>query len=153
MKNEKTVLCYLKNNDQYLLMLRNKRKDDLNEDKWIGVGGHIEEGENKEEALVREVKEETGLTLHSFTYRGDILFINNDYQEIMYLFVSDDFSGELIDCDEGELSWKDKKEIFDLNLWDGDRLFLKKLFFTDEIIKMKLVYSDDQLVEAKEGGF
>ena len=153
MKNEKTVLCYLKNNDQYLLMLRNKKSHDINEGKWIGIGGHIEEGETKEQAVIREVKEETGLTLLGFDYRGEILFINNEYQEIMYLFVSDDFVGELIDCDEGELSWINQNKVFDLNLWDGDRIFLKKLFFTNEIIKMKLVYKGNQLIESKEGGF
>ncbi len=153
MKNDLTVLCYLKNNDQYLLMLRNKKENDLNEGKWIGVGGHIEEGEAKEQALVREVKEETGLDIVSYTYRGEILFINDDYQEIMYLYISDDFVGELLDCDEGQLAWIDKDKIFDLNLWEGDRYFLKKLLFTNEIIKMKLVYKGKQLVEFKEGGF
>ena len=148
-----TVLCYLKKDNQYLLMLRNKKEHDLNEGKWIGIGGHIEEGETKEQAVIRETLEETGLTLHSVDYRGEILFANDDFQEIMYLFVSNDFSGELIDCKEGELAWIDEDKILDLNLWEGDRHFLKKLFFTHEIIKMKLVYKRKNLVEVIEGGF
>lgn len=150
---EKTVLCYLNRGNEYLFLHRNKRKNDLNEGKWIGVGGHIEIGETKEEALIREVKEETGLTLKSYTYRGEIYFVNDDYSEIMYLYISDDFAGELIDCDEGQLAWINKDKVFDLNLWEGDRAFLKKLFFTNEIIKMTLVYKGKKLVEIKEGGF
>ena len=146
-----TVLCYLKKDNQYLFMLRNKEKNDLNEGKWIGIGGHIEPGETKEEALIREVKEETGFTINSFSYRGEILFINNDYQEIMYIFTSDDFAGEMIECDEGELSWIDKDKILDLNLWEGDRYFLKPLLNSDKMIKMEMRYKDKQLVGVKGG--
>ena len=146
-----TVLCYLKKDNQYLFMLRNKEKNDLNEGKWIGIGGHIEPGETKEEALIREVKEETGFTIKSFSYRGEILFINNDYQEIMYVFTSDDFIGEMIECDEGELSWIDKDKILDLNLWEGDRYFLKPLLNSDKMIKMEMRYKDKQLIGVKGG--
>ena len=146
-----TVLCYLKKDNQYLFMLRNKEKNDLNEGKWIGIGGHIKPGETKEEALIREVKEETGFTIKSFAYRGEILFINNDYQEIMYIFTSDDFAGEMIECDEGELSWIDKDKILDLNLWEGDRYFLKPLLNSDKMIKMEMRYKDKQLVGVKGG--
>ena len=146
-----TVLCYLKKDNQYLFMLRNKEKNDLNEGKWIGIGGHIEPRETKEEALIREVKEETGFTIKSFSYRGEILFINNDYQEIMYIFTSDDFAGEMIECDEGELSWIDKDKILDLNLWEGDRYFLKPLLNSDKMIKMEMRYKDKQLVKVKGG--
>ena len=151
MEMDYTVLCYLKKDNQYLFMLRNKEKNDLNEGKWIGIGGHIEPGETKEEALIREVKEETGFTINSFSYRGEILFINNDYQEIMYIFTSDDFAGEMIECDEGELSWIDKDKILDLNLWEGDRYFLKPLLNSDEMIKMEMRYKDKQLVGVKGG--
>ena len=147
MEMDYTVLCYLKKDNQYLFMLRNKEKNDLNEGKWIGIGGHLEPGESKEEALIREVKEETGLTIKTYNYRGEILFINNDYQEIMYIFTSDDFSGELIECDEGELSWIDKDKILDLNLWEGDRYFLKPLLDSNKGIKMTMRYKDKQLVE------
>ncbi len=151
MEMDYTVLCYLKKDNQYLFMLRNKEKNDLNEGKWIGIGGHIEPGETKEEALIREVKEETGFTIKSFSYRGEILFINNDYQEIMYVFTSDDFTGEMIECDEGELSWIDKDKILDLNLWEGDRYFLKPLLNSDKMIKMEMRYKDKQLVGVKGG--
>lgn len=151
MEMDYTVLCYLKKDNQYLFMLRNKEKNDLNEGKWIGIGGHIEPGETKEEALIREVKEETGFTIKSFSYRGEILFINNDYQEIMYVFTSDDFIGEMIECDEGELSWIDKDKILDLNLWEGDRYFLKPLLNSDKMIKMEMRYKDKQLIGVKGG--
>ena len=151
MEMDYTVLCYLKKDNQYLFMLRNKEKNDLNEGKWIGVGGHIEPGETKEEALIREIKEETGFTIKSFSYRGEILFINNDYQEIMYVFTSDDFIGEMIECDEGELSWIDKDKILDLNLWEGDRYFLKPLLNSDKMIKMEMRYKDKQLIGVKGG--
>ncbi len=151
MEMDYTVLCYLKKGNQYLFMLRNKEKNDLNEGKWIGIGGHIEPGESKEEALIREVKEETGFTINSFKYRGEILFINNDYQEIMYVFTSDDYSGEMIECDEGELSWIDKDKILDLNLWEGDRYFLKPLLNSDKMIKYEMIYKDKELVEVKGG--
>ena len=151
MEMDYTVLCYLKKGNQYLFMLRNKEKNDLNEGKWIGIGGHIEQSESKEEALIREVKEETGFTINSFKYRGEILFINNDYQEIMYVFTSDDYSGEMTECDEGELSWIDKDKILDLNLWEGDRYFLKPLLNSDKMIKFEMIYKDKELAEVKGG--
>lgn len=152
MKMDLTVLCYLKKDDQYLFMNRNKKKNDLNEGKWIGIGGHLEDEETKEQALVREVKEETGLTLNNFTYRGEILFVNDDYQEIMYLFTSENFSGELAECDEGELSWIDKDKIFDLNLWEGDKYFLKPLLNSDILIKMEVRYQGKQLISVIDKG-
>ncbi len=148
---DKTVLCYLHRGDKYLLLYRNKKKVDINEGKWIGIGGHLEPGETKEQALVREVKEETGLLINSFEYRGDLIFINDDYEEIMYLYTSDDFTGDIIECDEGELHWIDKGKILSLNLWEGDRTFLPKLLSTKEFIKMTLRYSKDQLIEVVEG--
>ena len=149
-KIDKTVLCYIKKDDSYLLMLRNKKHDDLNESKWIGVGGHIENGEKKEEAVIREAKEETGLDLLAVTYRGEILFINDDYQEVMYLFTSDKFQGNLIECDEGTLSWINKKDIEKLNLWEGDRLFLPKLINGNKMIKMTLIYKGKRLMSYKD---
>lgn len=147
---DKTVLCYLHRGDEYLLLYRNKKNNDINEGKWIGIGGHIEPNETKELALKREVEEETGLLINSFKYRGDLIFINDDYEEIMYLYTSDDFSGELIECDEGELHWIEKDKILELNLWEGDRTFLPKLLNTDAFIKMTLRYSKNQLIEVVE---
>ena len=145
-----TTMIYLKRDDSYLLLYRNKKKNDINAGKWIGVGGHIEKGEKKEEAVIRESKEETGLDLLAVTYRGEILFINDDYQEVMYLFTSDRFQGNLIECDEGTLSWINKKNIEKLNLWEGDRLFLPKLINENKMIKMTLIYKGKQLMSYKD---
>ena len=144
---DKTVLIYLKQDSKVLFMHRNKKKNDLNHDKWIGIGGHIEKGETKEQAVRREVLEETGLTLNGEQYRGEILFINNDYQEIMYLFTSNDFIGELIECDEGELHWIEQNQVSKLNVWEGDKLFLDKLLNTEKTIKMSLRYNEDKLID------
>lgn len=146
---DKTVLCYLYKNHSYLMMCRNKKINDINHDKYIGIGGHLEQGETKEAALIREVKEETGLTLNSFKYRGELIFINGDYQEVMYLYLSDDFSGKLSECDEGELVWVNEKDLLSLNMWEGDKYFLEPLIHTDEFIKMTLIYDGDKLVSAK----
>lgn len=147
---DKTVLCYLNKGDSYLMLYRNKKENDINKDKYIGIGGHIEKGETKEQALIREVKEETGLLINQYEYRGELIFINDDYEEIMYLYTSSDFFGQLIDCDEGELIWIDKKNLPSLNIWEGDRYFLEPLFNSDEFIKMTLRYSGDKLIEVEE---
>ena len=143
---DKTVLCYLYKDHSYLMMYRNKKINDINHDKYIGIGGHLEKGETKEEALIREVKEETDLTLNSFKYRGELIFINGDYQEVMYLYLSDDFSGKLRECDEGELVWVNEKDLLSLNMWEGDKYFLEPLINTDSFIKMTLTYDGDKLV-------
>ncbi len=139
---DRTVLCYIRRGNDYLFLHRNKKKNDINHDKWIGVGGKLEQGESKEDALIREVKEETGLSLKSFVFRGELLFVNNDYEEIMYLYTSDDFDGEIIDCDEGDLHWVNKDKIMDLNLWEGDKTFLSLLINDNKFIKMKLIYTN-----------
>ena len=144
---DKTVLCYLQKNDSYLFLYRNKKENDLNEGKWIGVGGHIEKGETKEETLKREIKEETNLDIHSFTYHGEIIFKNDDYEEVMYLYTSNDFSGEIKTCDEGELHWVKKKDIMSLNLWEGDKVFLPLLIEGKKDIKLTLIYSGKKLVK------
>ena len=151
MKREETALCYLEKDGSFLMLHRNKRDVDINKDKWIGVGGHLEDGETKEQALIREIKEETGLLIKGFDNLGDLIFINNDYDEIMYLYTSRDFEGDLIECNEGELCWVKKEDILNLNLWEGDRYFLPKLINTKEFIKMTVIYKDDQLVKVVEG--
>lgn len=145
-----TTLCYIEANDSYLMMLRNKKKVDLNKGKWIGVGGHFEEGESPDECLLREVYEETGLTLTEYKLRGIITFISDEWDsEYMFLYTASSFTGELIECNEGHLEWIPKKNILSLNLWEGDKAFLKKLFNEDDFFTMKLVYEGDKLVEIK----
>ena len=146
---DKTVLIYLKKDNKYLMLLRNKKENDLNEGKWIGIGGHIEQNETTEEALIREVKEETNLDLISYKSRGYIHFINDEYEEIMYLFTSDNFEGNLIECNEGTLKWIDEKDILNLNLWEGDRIFLPTLLYKEEEIKLELIYKGKKLVNCK----
>ena len=144
-----TVLAYIKKDDKFLMLFRNKKEHDINKGKWIGIGGHIEEGESKEQALVREIKEETGLDVLHYLYRGELLFINNDFEEIMYLYLVDEVSGTLIDCDEGQLAWIKKEDLMSLNMWEGDYKFLPLLINTDEFIRLELRYSDDKLIEVK----
>ena len=144
---DETVLCYIKDNDKYLLLYRNKEKDDFNKGKYLGVGGHLEKGETKEQALLREVKEETGLTLLRYTYHAKLLFINDDYQEIMHLYSADQFQGELIDCDEGELVWINKEDVLKVPHWEGDQYFLKRMLENDDYFEMTLFYKKDQLVK------
>ena len=97
-----TTLCYIEQDGKYLMLHRTKKKKDINKDKWIGVGGHAEEGEGPEECLLREVKEETGLTLTSYQFRGLITFISNECEpELMCLLTADENNGQLITCNEG----------------------------------------------------
>ena len=124
----KTTLAYIENEGSYLLLHRVKKKNDLNEGKWIGVGGKIEEGESIVHAFKREIKEETGLDVKGYSYLGKIDFLNDAYPpERMFLFKVTSFSGELIDCDEGELAWVKKKEMSSLPMWEGDKAFLPLL--------------------------
>lgn len=143
-----TTLCYIEHHGQYLMLLRNKKKVDINKGKWIGVGGHFEEGESPEECLLREVYEETGLTLTKYRYRGMVTFSSNQWQtEYMFLYTADGYTGELKECEEGELRWIPKSEILDLNLWEGDKEFLKILFEDQAPFSMKLSYHGDELIE------
>ena len=145
--NKETVLCYIEKKHQYLMLFRNKKINDINKGKYIGIGGHLEKGESKEEALIREIKEETGLSLSSYEYRGKILFQSDDLIEIMHLYTSKEFSGNLIDCDEGELSWIDIDDILKLPHWEGDEYFLKKLINNEPYFEMSLIYKEDKLIE------
>lgn len=147
---DETVLIYIEKANKYLLMYRNKKKNDMNQGKYVGIGGHIENGESKEDALIREVKEETNLTLKTFKYRAKLVFTNDDYSEYMHLYTSDNFIGELTkNCNEGDLMWIDKKEIFNLPIWEGDRAFLKVLEETNDYFEMVLTYSGNKLVKTE----
>ena len=144
-----TTLCYIEKDGKYLMLHRVKKHNDINEGKWIGVGGHAENQETPEECLVREVKEETGLTLTSYRFRGLVTFISNECEpELMCVFTAYGFTGELIECDEGELKWVDKSEVPNLPTWEGDAIFLK-LLLNDEkrFFSLKLVYEGDKLVD------
>lgn len=143
-KSELTTLCYIEKDNQYLMMHRVSKENDINKDKWIGVGGHFEEGESPEECLLREVLEETGLTLTGWRFRGLITFCTENYPtEYMCLYTADEFSGELSDCKEGILKWIDKEQIGRLNLWEGDRLFLELLRREEPFFSLKLCYRSD----------
>lgn len=136
-----STLCYIEKDEKYLMLHRTKKEHDVNKDKWIGVGGHFEADESPEECILREVKEETGLTLTSWRYRGIVTFISGDgVTEYMSLFTADGFTGEISDCDEGVLEWVDKKKIWDLNLWEGDKIFFLLLEREEPFFSLKLVY-------------
>ncbi len=133
------------------MLYRNKKQNDPNEGKWLGIGGGIEKGETPDECVVREVGEETGLKLTSFRQRGIIHFRSDGFDEDMYLYSADGFTGSLReDCNEGELRWVDIDKVLGLNLWEGDRYFLKPLFEGRENINMTLTYEGDSLTEVTE---
>ena len=145
-----TTLCYIEKDNQFLMLHRTKNENDINEGKWIGVGGKFEENETPEECLLREVKEETGLTLTGYKLRAVVTFVSDKWEtEYMYLFTADGFAGELGKCDEGELEWVAKDKILDLNTWEGDRLFLEKILEDAGFFTLKVVYKGDILVESK----
>ena len=132
------------------MLHRVKKKNDMNKDKWIGVGGKFEEGESPEECLLREVKEETGLVLNSYKLRCIVTYVSNKYEtEQMYVFTSNDFSGELIECNEGNLKWIDKYNILNLNIWEGDKFFIKKMQKDDNFFTLKVEYEGEKLVNYK----
>ena len=144
-----TTLVYIEKEGSYLMLHRIKKEQDINKDKWIGIGGHFLPGESPEECLLREVKEETGLTLRSFAFRGLITFVSDDYPtEYMCLYTADDYTGTLTDCDEGVLEFVPKDKIKDLPLWEGDHIFLDLLQTRDDFFSLKLVYEKDRLKEA-----
>ncbi len=143
-----TTLCYIERDNQYLMLYRDKKKEDVNEGKWIGVGGKFEKAETPEECLLREVYEETGLHLTRFRFRGIITFILDGEAEYMHLFTASDFTGELTtDYAEGELKWIPKEDVMNLTLWEGDKIFLKLLLEDVPFFSLKLVYHGEKLVE------
>lgn len=151
---KQTTLCYMERGDQYLMLHRVKKENDASHDKWIGVGGKCEGNESPDECMMREVKEETGLTIESWRYRGIVTFISDVWPcEYMHLFTADQWSGEQIVCDEGDLEWIDKQRLFDLTLWKGDKIFLRLLLDANQpFFSLKLEYHGDDLVAAKLDG-
>lgn len=144
-----TTLCYIEKNGSFLMLHRNKKKNDANRDKWIGIGGGFEEGESPEDCVLREVFEETGLTLNEFRYCGIITFVSDCCEsEQMHLFHSVSFSGELRDCDEGSLEWVSKKLLFSLPMWEGDAIFLDLMEKNIPFFSLKLTYKGNRLIEA-----
>ena len=145
-----TTLCYIARGRDYLMLHRVKKEKDENKDKWIGIGGKFEEGESPEDCLLREVREETGLTLQSWRYRAIVTFVSDEWgTEYMHLFTSDDYSGTLrTDCEEGELRWIDRDALLETNIWEGDKIFLRLLDSDAPFFSLKLRYRGDSLVEA-----
>lgn len=144
-----TTLCYLERDGCYLMLHRVKKERDINRDKWIGVGGKFEDKESPEDCALREVYEETGLTMTGYTYRGVVTFISDQYPtEYMHLFHSASFSGTLRDCDEGTLEWVPKSQVPSLPTWEGDRIFLRLLDEDRPFFSLKLEYRGDGLAAA-----
>ncbi len=145
---QNTTLCYIENDGKYLMIFRNKKKNDINEGKYIGIGGHFEEGESPYDCVIREVREETALTIKSPVYRGIVTFVSDSAEsEQMHLFTAPQFYGELGECNEGELRWIDKSSLDTIPMWSGDILFLKMLDENSDFFSMKLVYEGNTLVE------
>ncbi|KIR01363.1 Mutator mutT protein (7,8-dihydro-8-oxoguanine-triphosphatase) [Lachnospiraceae bacterium TWA4] len=144
-----TTLCYIEKDNNYLMLHRIKKENDENKDKWIGIGGHFEEGESPQDCLLREVKEETNLDLLSYTPRGFITFVSDEWgTEYMHLFTADSFTGKIGECNEGELCWIDKSKVYDLPIWEGDKIFFRLLETSQEYFFLKLEYQGSQLVQA-----
>ena len=148
-----STLCYCLSGDQVLMLHRVKKKNDINHHKWIGIGGKFEKDESPEECLLREAKEETGLTLTSWRCRGVVTFLNTQCEgEYMYLFTADGFTGNLTDCPEGDLQWVSRDFLDALPTWEGDKIFLDLLWQDAPFFLLTLRYDGDRLVEAVLNG-
>ena len=148
-----TTLCYIRRGDEVLLLHRTKKAVDENRDKWVGVGGKFEPGESPEDCLLRETREETGLTLTAWRYHGIVTFVSDEWgTEYMHLFTADGFEGELRSCDEGELVWLPWSRLPELPIWEGDRIFLRLIDEDVPFFSLKLRYTGDQLAEAALNG-
>ena len=148
-----TTLGYIERDGAYLMLHRVKKENDLNHDKWVGIGGKFEDGESPEECMCREALEETGLTLHAPRLRGIVTFVSNEWDnEYMFLYTCTDFSGELIECNEGDLEWVPMERVPDLPIWQGDKIFLDLLCRDAPFFSLKLQYEGDDLVYAALDG-
>ncbi len=144
-----TVTCYLIRGDEFLLLYRNKKKNDFNHGKYIGVGGHIEKGETPDIAINREVKEETNFDIVSKRLRALIIFYFDEFEEHMYLYTSTDFKGEMIECNEGTLAWKKISEFNSIPMWEGDKYFIEPILKDEPYFEMSFLYKKDKLIEVK----
>ena len=143
-----TTLCYIEKDGEYLMIHRVKKKNDLNHDKWIGVGGKFEYGESPHECAIREIREECGVSPKNLRYRGIVTFVSDEYgTEYMHLFTSDGYEGEIdYNCDEGVLEWVKKEKIPSLPIWEGDKIFFELLDKDEGFFSLKLEYKGDRLV-------
>ncbi len=143
-----STLCYIEKDKKYLMLHRTKKKNDINKDKWIGIGGKFEDGESPEECIIREVKEETGLTLNTYKLRCIVTYVSTNWEtEYMYVFTSNDFTGELIECNEGDLQWIRKDRVTQLNTWEGDKIFVEKIQKDNNFFTVKFNYDGDKLIK------
>lgn len=149
MKCKMTTLCYIEKDGRYLMLHRVKKENDMNQDKWIGIGGHFEDGESPEECLCREVSEETGLRLTEYRLRGIITFVSDRWQtEYMFLYTATGYEGNIGECSEGVLEWVDKSAVYSLTVWEGDRIFFRLLEQEEPFFSLKLRYKGETLIES-----
>lgn len=141
-----TMLCYIEQDGKYLMLHRVKKENDINKDKWIGVGGHFEADESPEDCVLREVKEETGYTLTAYRFRGIITFLYRDVCEYMCLYTADGFTGEPRECDEGALEWVEINKVEELDLWEGDKIFFRLLRENRPFFSLKLSYDENGIL-------
>jgi 8-oxo-dGTP diphosphatase len=148
-RSNQTTLCYIEREGKYLMMHRVKKQHDINKDKWVGIGGHFEPDESPEECLLRECREETGLTLTDYQLRGVITFISDRWQtEYMFLYTATGYEGAIGECNEGTLAWVAKDKVYALPLWEGDKLFFRLLETRTAFFSLKLRYMGEKLCEA-----
>ena len=150
LRGKNTTLCYIERDGAYLMLHRTKKTNDENHDKWIGIGGKFEPLESPYDCVIREAKEETGLTLTSLRYRGIVTFVSDQFPvaEYMHLFTANEFTGDILDCDEGELEWIRISDLLQLPMWEGDKIFLDLLQTEEPFFSLKLVYEGETLREA-----
>ena len=145
-----TTICYIEQDGNYLMLHRTKKENDQSHDKWLGVGGKFDKDESPDECILREVKEETGLTLTSYQLRGVMTFVSDIWEtEYMFIYTADEFEGELAECSEGDLQWIKKTDVMNLKLWEGDKIFLKKLIDGDGFFTVKMEYEGEKLVKVQ----
>ena len=143
-----STLCYIEKDGKYLMLHRTKKKNDINKDKWLGIGGKFEDGESPEECIIREVKEETGLILNTYKLRCVVTYVSTNWEtEYMYVFTSNDYTGKLIECNEGDLQWIEKDKVTELKTWEGDKIFVEKIKNNDSFFTVKFNYDGEMLIK------